>query len=410
MLNLWNRVAKRHSFNTNAATYFLKFNLRTFLSPAYYCEEVWENRLNSPILQKIRLEELYHELDQRFQKTRQISAVDVDIFVNAAIDKSYNEEILDMVHKLRLSSDTGNTLNSTPHAVIRILIKHGVKYDLLNALDDRLNYGIFLDFYTANLLLDTFWKDKDYSSGTRVASQLMLQEEFNHPLSKSLSLLHCYNYLLKPEGWPEYPKPDEPEEEVKIRVRYLRNPYDDDHFDLRDPKKIVGKTLAMFTKGSSDTLSKSFHVLGLALFNKPNLLEQSVKECIDKNLVLNTEVLELIPDEFQKETKAVQETSETDIAGQCQIYSKWQTDRLNALEEQKKRLLTAKRLSDIESLQAYLKEKETKLWFFDKEENLELEIEESKDLILKPVSTKNSPKGVDETYVPPEIGNKYNTK
>lgn len=423
-------LTRHGTLNKIAYTRYLKINRRTFLSQAYYCQEVWDHRLNNPVLQKLNFEELYYEIDQRFQKTRQISAVDVDIFVNAVTDSSYDDEILDVVHKLRLSADTGNTLESTPHAVIRMLTAHGNKNSLLEAIDDRLNYGIFLDFYTANLLLDTYWKNKDFTSGARVASQLMLQEDFKHPLCKSFSLLHCYNFLLHPEEWPEHPKPEEPEEEVKVRVKFLRNPYFDDHFDLTDPYQIVGKTLAMLTKGEIDPLHRSLNILGLALYDKPELLKEAVKECSSKNIILYKEIIDIVPEdnvskkELQSLTtesknvqdllkadveKAVQEKAESDIANQCKLFLKWESDRTNAIEEQKKRILTAKRLANIEDLKKVLNEKETKLWFFANEEQIELNIEAKKVYYPKRwFGNKKKPKKIDEGYVPPEVQAKKN--
>ncbi|RZC41224.1 uncharacterized protein BDFB_001549 [Asbolus verrucosus] len=298
--------------------------IRTFLSQAYYCKEIWEGRLNSPILQKVNLDVLYHELDQRFQKTRRISAVDVDIFANAVKDDLFIDELMDLIHKLRLSPDTGNTLNSTPHAVIRALLDHNRIEELLRTVDDRLNYGLFLDDYTANILLDTFWKGKNFVAGSIIASQMMLQEDFTHPLTK--------------REWPQAPKPEEPEEEVKVRVKYLRNPYNDEHFDLREPQKIVGKTLAMATKNSQNPLHLSLRIIGLAL--------------------------------------------------------------LQALEEQKKRLLTAERLAEIERIKKSLMEREQKLWFFENEENIELTIEEETASLP---SQKSEKVNVEENYVPPEV-------
>lgn len=374
----------------------INISKRTFLSQAYYCAEVWDKRLNNNLFQKINLEELYQELDQRFQKTRQMSAVDVDIFANAINNNVFIDEMLDLVHKLRLSADTGNTLKSTPHAVVRALLKFGNKKDLLDVLDDRLNYGIFLDFYTSNILMDTYWKEKDFTAGARIASQLMLQEDFDHPISYNFSLLHCYNYLLNPGEWPIPLPPEEPEEEVKIRVKYLRNPFDDDHFDLKDPQKIIGKTLASFTKYKEDSLSKSLNILGWTLYDKEDKVEKALIDCKDKNLVLYKDILDLIPEDKTKVItsdikyesinvqqilkenveKAVQVASEKDISEQCKIFSLWDEERIAALEEQKQRVLISKRLAHIEDMKKTLEEKETKLWFFDNEEIIELLIEE----------------------------------
>lgn len=250
---------------------------RTFLSQAYYCNEVWDDRLKDPLFKKVNLDEFYNELEQRHQRTGAISAVDVDVFVNAVEEDTYLNEVLELMHRLRLSVDTKNALNSMPHAVVRYFIKLNQIPTLINALDDRINYGLFLDHYTANLLLDTCWKNKDYLSGARVAVQLMLQEDVNHPLFAALSLLHCVSYLLNPTEWPVPEKPEEPEDDVKVRVSKLRNPYFDDHFDLQDGPRIVGKTIAMITRNSKDPLDQSLHALGLALFGSHEQANTSVK-------------------------------------------------------------------------------------------------------------------------------------
>lgn len=375
------------------------FSKRTFLSQAYYCDELWDKRLNNNLFKKINLEELYQELDQRFQKTRQMSAVDVDIFANAIKNKAYVDEMLDIVHKLRLTGETSNALNSTSHAVVRTLMQYGNKKELLDVLDDRINYGVFLDSYTANILMDIFWKEKDFTAGARVASQLMLQEDFEHNISNHFSLLHCYNYLLNPGEWPIPLPPEEPEEEIKIRVNYLRNPFDDDHFDLRDPQKIVGKTLALFTNHKQDSLNKSLNILGWALYNKEDKVEKALSECQTKNLTLYKEIVDLIPEnkpnlkdikcesrdiqELLKKNleKAIQITSERDIADQSKTFMVWAEERIAALEEQKKRVLISKRLAHIEEMKKTLEEKETKLWFFDNEEIIELLIEEKEQML-----------------------------
>ncbi|XP_023016048.1 uncharacterized protein [Leptinotarsa decemlineata] len=396
--------------------------IRTFLSQAYYCQEAWEKRLNSPIFQKINLDELYYELDQRFQKSRQLSAVDVDIFANATNSDAFIDELLDIVHKLRLTADTGNTLNSTGHAVIRILLQYKKHDDLLNVLDDRLNYGLFLDYYTSNILMDSYWKSNDFTSGARVASQLMLQEEYEHPISRSLSLLHCYNYLSKPGKWPIPTAPVEPEEEIKVRVKYLRNPYNDDHFDLKEPDKIVGKTLAMFCKQKKDSLNKSLGIVGWALYNKNEKVLECAKEVQNNGTLLYKEVLDLVPDESDSKNiisqlpsesadveellisnvkKAVDTMSEKDIADQCETFSKWEAERMKALEEQKERLTIAKNIKDIEDLKTAMKEKETKLWFFENEEKIEFEIEEALEKMIVPKTKKKSK--VDDDYIPPEV-------
>lgn len=416
MFNVARRLLKSHSL---LARFCQSPNARTFLSQAYYCNEVWDHRLNSSILQKVNLDDLYYDIDQQFHKTNKVSAVDVDIFANKVSEETYIEELLDLVHKLRLSAETCNMLNSTPHALIRYLLKHNKNNELLNVLDDRLNYGVFLDYYTANLLMDLYWKKEDYVSGVRIASQLMLQEEFDHPLSASLALLHCYKFLENPLEWPQLPKNEEPEEEVKIRVKFLRNPYNDDHFDLKDPFKIVGKTLTMITKNSSDIIDKSFYVVGLILYDKSDkareILSQSTeklcKEIVDmlpedkkENIISTTQSTNVQNILEERVKQAERETAEKDVANQCEQLSKWEHERHECLEKQNEKLLNIKRLAEVEKLQQELNAKEQKLWFFENEEQIELGIQEKKVYYPKKwFGKKKKPRKIDVDYVPPEV-------
>lgn len=371
-LQLYNRTCTRIQLHNTVK--------RTFLSNAYYCQDVWNSRLNTPILQKVNLDELYHTVETSYNKNKNISAVDVDIFANAVRDDSHVDELLDLVHKLRLSAEASNNLPSTEHAVIRILSANGHFDRLLQVLDDRLNYGVFLDDYTANLLFDIFWKKQDYTFGTKVASQIMLQEDFTHPLVTYFALLHCFKFLQNPVNWEEPPVPEEPEDEVKIRVKYLRNPYFDCHFDLKNPLQIVGKILAMVGVNFNNTVGKSFQLVGLSLLksDKAKILLNELKSegfC--------TEIISLLPEENEikaqalslknvdtnvqqyledKVKEAERNCAEKDIAERCRMYDKWIKQRQDSLDNQMKRLETIQRLSAIETTKEKLVERERLLW------------------------------------------------
>lgn len=279
--------------------------------------------------------------------------------------------------------------------------------------------------------MDTYWKQKNFVAGAQVARQLMLQEDVDHPLYSSLALLHCYHFLLKPEGWNVPPPPEEPEEEVKIRVKFVRNPYFDDHFDLKEPLQIVGKTLVALTKNKDDLLKRSFCLIGFALWNKIEQAKTLIESFKTNNKEVCKEILDLLPEEneikkeanvlekksedvsavLQKEVKIAEQTiAEKDIVKQCEIFAKWEDDRRKALEEQKEKLLRIRRLQEIEETQKALKDKETKLWFFENEENIELQIQEEEALNIPQEQTAIVRKQLaaakaeeDENYVPPEI-------
>ena len=63
---------------------------------------------------------------------------------------------------------------------------------IVKMLEDRLNYGLFLDQYTTILLLDTCLDRGRLLEGARVASHLMLQvRETIYEVTAVMSRLHC---------------------------------------------------------------------------------------------------------------------------------------------------------------------------------------------------------------------------
>lgn len=274
---------------------------RTYLSEAYKLNQEWNDRLNTSILQRINIENLYVDLSTKFQQKKKINSTDVDIFLNKADEKNV-EEAADLLQKLRLTSQAHKMLDSSQHAFIRIS-QNNTDF-LLSVLNNRLDYGIFLDDYTANLLMDRFIKEKNYMFAARIATLQMLQEDLSHPITRFMSVYSCYKFLDDPQTFVDLiPAPVQVEEvvqpvskkkkdEIKKRVAYLRNPFHDDHFDITNTNHLVGKTLLYLAdgiRGDDQTLADSLELLGYALYEKfsegSKFLEKTksfYKECIDK--------------------------------------------------------------------------------------------------------------------------------
>lgn len=168
---------------------------RTFLTNGYRCTEAWNSQRSSPIFEKVNLNDFYNILDQKYSSQNIISAVDVDIFANAIKDPIHLEELKDLLHKLRLSAETGNTLETTHHATIRHYLEFGNIDELINILKDPLNFGVFLDYYTANILLDELLTSKMYKEAADVAALIMLQEEYSNEITRALCQYACYKYI-----------------------------------------------------------------------------------------------------------------------------------------------------------------------------------------------------------------------
>lgn len=298
-------------------------NVRSFLSDAYNCAEAWQARLNTPVLQQIKADPFYYELDRKFQQHGQVCAVDIDIYANKINDNQQLGDLVDIIHKLRLTSETSNALDSTSHAVIRHHLDFGNDdiVNLIHILDDRLSYGVFLDSYTANLLLDRLIKLKDYRHAAKVATLLMLQENFDNAISRTLSLYACYKYLEDPQPLEEPLKPEADEsessevnkaeektakpkkkkkaEEIRIRVKFLRNEYFDDHFDLQNSSHLVGKTFLMIGHHLDGSIGNSIKLLGYTLYEKYQEGSKFLESLTNSN-DLHVDALELARKQIEK--------------------------------------------------------------------------------------------------------------
>lgn len=60
-----------------------------------------------------------------------------------------------------------------------------------------MKYGIFLDRFSANLLLNAFLLEKQYKEAAQVCVDLMLQDEGDDQLTRALGLNACYNFFLQ---------------------------------------------------------------------------------------------------------------------------------------------------------------------------------------------------------------------
>lgn len=180
--------------------------------------------------------------------------------------------------------------------------------------------------------MDHFIETKDYGSAAQVASFLMLQEDFEHPICNAFALYSCHKYLEDPSTWqgvdPETLK-EEPKEEVKIRVKYLRNPFFDDHFDLWKSSDLVGKTLFWIGQTMNDPIGRSCQLRGLILYKKYSDAISLIKEWkqnVNKEIVykdilslIKKDVPEVFTEEASAEAKELQQLlAELENADLCQ--------------------------------------------------------------------------------------------
>ena len=288
-----------------------------------FFQNAWNERLKSPIFDRVEMSKYFFEIERKFQLEGRGSAVDVEIFSNAALLSSGQalseetrlerlEQLEELLRRFRKTEQTCLMMNSTYHAVARAFVDGGNPDSLLRILNNRVEFGIFPDDYTYTYLLNHFLSADNYRDGARVAVAMMLQEEYKIPAASQMGLFSTYAYVknLKEHTEPWDPQPaasiEEPEDDVKIRVPYLESPYKDDHFDLTARDHLLGKTLAKFSihgllsnaATHSQPIRNSLEILGWTLFEKwDRVLELSnnssssklAQECIQQAIALAEE-------------------------------------------------------------------------------------------------------------------------
>ncbi|XP_054269374.1 28S ribosomal protein S27, mitochondrial-like [Macrosteles quadrilineatus] len=430
--------------------------IRLFLSESYKLDNVWKERLQSPILKRINVSDMFYELDNQFQHFAYASALDIDLFVNAVNDDSYFDEIEDVLYKLRLSPEAVNMLPSTHHAIVRLYMEWNKTQDLMRVLDDRLNYGVFPDDYCSLFMIDSFVKAQNFRDAAKVSILGMLQEEISNPLLKYYSLYSCHKYLENPIPWKDAEDGQKGEEEededevVKVRVRFLRNPYFDDNFDLVEPHHLIGKTMTYIGSGIDSCVGKTYKLLGLILHEKFDeatsyitalssskesdlvyeeglalanriLEEKSKTESKDESFkasvnrlkeILNTSFTDTqvnkrnLLEELESTIKELTSKHEkVEIDKQLDAYKEWERLRERLLIEQVEKINREKQLAEVQRQKQLLQEKEEELFFFENEPKLDLIIEEKEK---KRAEEEERNQKIKEALQPPKKIEKWN--
>lgn len=331
---------------------------------------------------------------------------------------------------------------------------------LVHLLNHRREFGVFLDDLTANLLLDKLIQEKNFKLGARVATLIALQEDFSNPITLYLSAFACHQFLGQLEPFEDLvekpveeaaepgqaPTKKKKQEEIRVRVRYLTNSYFDDHFDLKNSNHLLGKTflyIADEVRPSNETLANSFNLVGFALYEKfedgnkflskassAGFFKESVEfvksqadkvENIESNepakkffdsigglTVKDGNIAEILEGGIKT---AIDQRASKDIEEQKKMYEKWNEEREVKLNDEIHRYQRIQRLYNIEKVQKELEAEEKKLWFFENEDKIDLEIESKKVFYPKRWFGKlKKPRKVDENYIPPEVDHRRNLK